>query len=228
MKKLALAALLSLLFCPLFGQNGAIFADAAAPANADFRTTIHTLSPEVRTLITGFSFPVEPQTDITYDDLRLLKIWYHNLEGETVQGELICNVLIAEDLAYIFTRLFELNYPIQSIDLIDRYEGSDMESMKANNTSCFCYRKMVGGSKLSRHALGMAIDINPLYNPYVKVRKDGSVHVEPEEGRKWASRRTPCPYYIKSGDVLVTLFKERGFVWGGDWKSLKDYQHFEK
>lgn len=191
-------------------------------------TTIHELSHEVRELITNWSYPREPQDDITYDDLRLLKVWYHNFQGKALCGELICNVAIADDLAYIFTELYRIGYPIQSIDLIDKYEGSDMESMKANNTSCFCYRKMVGSNKLSRHALGMAIDINPLYNPYVKVLKDGTVHIEPESAAQWADRSLPCPYFIKPGDALVALFTSRGFEWGGDWHSLKDYQHFEK
>lgn len=99
--------------------------------------------------------------------------------------------------------------------------------MMANNTSAFNCRVVKGSRKLSAHARGMAIDVNPLYNPYVKT-KNGLTIVQPEGGRAWVKRGDHVPYGIENGDLMLALFKERGWTWGGDWKSLKDYQHFEK
>lgn len=162
------------------------------------------------------------------DDLRYLTILYYGLDAEEHKGEIICNKKIASDLQEIFWELYLRQYPIESVRLIDEFDADDEKSMEANNTSCFNYRTVAGQKKLSKHAEGMAIDINPLYNPYVKERKDGSSFVQPEAGRPYISRGKDFPMKIDKNDLCYKLFKEHGFTWGGDWKSLKDYQHFEK
>ena len=101
--------------------------------------------------------------------------------------------------------------------------------MTANNTTCFNYRVVKGSSKLSAHARGVAIDINPLYNPYVKKGKQGTV-IQPKGGKKYAyhrDRRRDIPYKIDRNDLAYKLFTAQGFTWGGNWNSLKDFQHFE-
>ena len=99
--------------------------------------------------------------------------------------------------------------------------------MKDNNTSAFCYRKIAGSEKLSMHAQGLAIDINPLYNPCVSY-KDGKVSkVEPKEGEQYIERDPSDPRRIKRDDPCYRIFIDYGFTWGGDWKTKKDYQHFE-
>jgi hypothetical protein len=100
--------------------------------------------------------------------------------------------------------------------------------MTANNTSCFCYRKIAGSPRLSKHSLGLAIDINPLQNPCVKRRKDGTLFIQPQAGRQYANRQKNHPYKITKGDLCYRLFLAHGFSWGGNWRSSKDYQHFEK
>ena len=74
----------------------------------------------------------------------------------------------------------------------------------------------------------MAVDLNPLYNPCVKKRPDGSLFVSPEAGCRYADRSASLAYMIQANDLCCRLFKAHGFRWGGDWSSLKDYQHFEK
>ena len=111
--------------------------------------------------------------------------------------------------------------------LIDDYGADDERSMMANNSSAFNCRVVKGSRKLSPHARGIAIDLNPLYNPYDKTQ-NGHTIVQPEGGRAWIKRGPQVPYGIEEGDLMLQLFKERGWTWGGDWKSLKDYQHFEK
>jgi hypothetical protein len=111
--------------------------------------------------------------------------------------------------------------------LIDEYDADDEASMRANNTSAFNFRKSSGMRTLSKHSTGMAIDINPLYNPLVKHR-EGRTKVYPSTAVPYIDRTQDFPYKIVKGDLCYRLFKKYGFSWGGDWKSSKDYQHFEK
>ncbi len=65
--------------------------------------------------------------------------------------------------------------------------------------------RTIGGSyQLSRHALGLAIDINPARNPY---RADNRLI-------------TNMPGWF------VDAWREAGFCWGGDWRYAKDPMHF--
>ena len=165
---------------------------------------------------------------ISRDDLRYLRISHYDLEGRTHVGELICNKLIAGKLIAIFRELYKAHYPIQQMRLPDNYDASDERQMRANNTSCFCYRNVSGSKNLSKHARGLAIDINPLYNPYVRhSKKNGSLIVEPETAKKYADRKADFPYKITRSDLCYKLFIQHGFKWGGAWRTLKDYQHFE-
>ena len=164
---------------------------------------------------------------VPLEDLRYLAIAHYDGDGNVKRGELICNRAIADDLLDIFRALFEAQYPIESVRLIDEFDADDIRSMQANNTSCFNFRPIAGSTKLSKHALGLAIDINPLYNPYVKAGNKGLI-VSPPEGRPYADRKGDFEYKIDETDLCYLLFREHGFEWGGSWRSLKDYQHFEK
>ena len=99
--------------------------------------------------------------------------------------------------------------------------------MRANNSSAFNFRYISGTKSLSRHSRGMAVDINPLYNPYVRYRGSRTL-VEPANAKPYVDRSKDFPYKIVKGDLCYRLFKKYGFTWGGDWKNSKDYQHFEK
>lgn len=169
-----------------------------------------------------------PNTVIQRGHLRYLKVAHWGFDGKTHIGELICHSSIAQDLLGIFRSLYEAKYPIQQIALPDVYGADDERQMRANNTSCFCYRPIAGSTKLSKHARGLAIDLNPLYNPYYKVRKDGKVIVQPATAQAYTDRTKKFPYKIDRRDLAYRLFIQHGFHWGGDWKYSKDYQHFEK
>lgn len=160
--------------------------------------------------------------------LRYLHLLHYTEDGRIKLGEMICHKDIADDLTDIFRKLFEAKYPIENMQLIDNYGADDIRSMEYNNTTCFNYRTVAGSKKLSNHSLGKAVDINPLYNPYIKRRKDGTYKVSPEKGRQYADRTKTFKYKIDRNDLAYRLFKQHGFRWGGDYRSLKDYQHFEK
>lgn len=181
-----------------------------------------TIPETVKLRMTGRSYP-EEDAGISLSDLRYLKLLYYDFGGRVRRGEMVCNKAIADDLLYIFKELYKAKYPIASIRLIDDFDGDDQRSMEANNTSCFNYRTKTSGTSLSAHARGMAVDVNPLQNPYVK----GEI-VEPEAAREYADRTVDFPHKITDDDLCCKLFRSRGFQWGGAWNSVKDYQHFEK
>ena len=186
------------------------------------------LTEEQKDYITGCSFPdTEEELAISYEDLTYVHILHYDFEGNLAEGELICNNYIAQDLLEIFYELYLNEYQLEKVTLIENYGGDDDLSMADNNTSCFNYRVVPGKKKLSQHAYGLAIDINPFYNPYITY-PNGEVHVSPAGSEAYADRSKDFPYKIDENDLCYKLFKEHGFTWGGDWNSSKDYQHFQK
>lgn len=166
---------------------------------------------------------------VPQENLRYLHVLHRNVDGNTQLGEIVCNASIANNLLIIFRQLYDYGYKIERMVLIDEYDADDERSMTANNTSCFNFRPVSGSAKLSKHSQGLAIDINPLYNPCLSL---GTGKVEPSAGKKYAVERgkitdTKVPL-INKKDLCHKLFKEHGFSWGGNWMSKKDYQHFEK
>ena len=190
------------------------------------------LSDSLKRYITGVSFPAASENSvslaISYEELRYVHILYYDFDGNPAEGELICNEYIAQDLVEIFYELYKSEYQLEKVRLIDEYSGDDLASMEDNNTSCFNYRVVEGTDSLSKHALGLAVDVNPLYNPYVTYTEDGSEDVSPAAAVDYADRDASFPYKIDENDLCYKLFKEHGFTWGGDWNSCKDYQHFQK
>lgn len=184
------------------------------------------ITDEVYERINGCSY-VENES-IALEDLRYLQVLHVGFDGEEHVGELIVNKAIAEDILDIMYELYENKYPIERMVLVDAYGGDDELSMQANNTSAFNYRTVEGSSSLSKHSYGMAIDINPFYNPCVRTYSDGSSKSFPEGSDSYADRSKDFSYKIDKNDLCFKLFTERGFQWGGDWNSLKDYQHFQK
>lgn len=183
------------------------------------------ITDKIKARINGLSY--KEDCTVPYEDLRYLNVLYCNFEGESTTGEIICNKAIAQDLVEIFYELYINDYPIEKIKLIDEYNADDDLSCADNNTSSFNYRVVGGTTNLSKHALGLAIDINPFYNPYVTY-PNGVERISPPGSEPYANRNADLPYMIKKGDLCYNLFIQHGFTWGGEWKTLKDYQHFQK
>ena len=165
-----------------------------------------------------------------YEELLAQQAYIHLLhydfDGNVRTGELLVYTGIAQSVLEIFQELFVAQYPIEKIKLVSEYGWDDTASMQDNNTSAFNFRKIAGTNEWSKHALGMAIDINPLYNPYV-YKQGNRISTQPKEAYIYADREADCAYYIKAGDVCYEAFVSRGFTWGGDWENPKDYQHFQ-
>ncbi len=187
---------------------------------------IHEITDEVFARINGVSYRENDM--IGREDLRYLRVLHTGFDGETHVGELIVNRQIAEDVLSILRTLYENRYPIEKMLLVDEYGGDDNRSMEDNNSSAFNYRMIAGTTRLSRHSLGLAIDINPRYNPYIRPGENGAVIVEPSGSEAYADRHIDFAHKIDENDLCYRLFVGHGFTWGGSWNTVKDYQHFQK
>jgi hypothetical protein len=162
-------------------------------------------------------------------NLRYLKLKYKNYENMDMIGELIVHRNIAKNTVNIFRELYNISYPISRMSLVNEFQGNDWKSIEANNTSVLNCRKVAGTNKWSNHAYGLAIDINPIENPYIS-RKGKISH---KASLKYRKRRhlnrslSSDKAVLLGNDKATLIFKKYGWKWGGDWKSIKDYQHFE-
>lgn len=181
--------------------------------------------------ILGKSYRQNP--NVALSDLRYLKMLYCDFDGNSRVGEMIVNKGIASDIREIFLQLYRDRYQIRGMKLIDDYwetDGtkSDWNSVHNDNTSAFCYRTVAHTSALSRHARGLAIDLNPYENP--EIRRSGSTWIaldHPEMNAYAVNRTARRAHVITTSDEAYRLFTAHGFRWGGTWAN-PDYQHFEK
>ncbi len=164
--------------------------------------------------IAGLKFP-----DKVKQELTLIKVNYFGFDGKLHQGELVVNCAVSAEVKAIFKKLLSAQFPIEKVIPISAYDWNDEKSMLDNNTSAFNYRVIKGTERLSKHSYGLAIDINPFLNPYVKKKS-----VEPEG----AIYNPKVKGTITANSDIVNIFKSYGWHWGGDWTKGKDYQHFEK
>jgi len=185
---------------------------------------ISEITDEIFERIQGKSF--KDDCTLPREDLRYLHVLHVDLNGEIHEGEMIVNYHIAEDVLDILRQLYEAKYPIERIRLVDEYGADDELSMEDNNSSAFNFRFISHTTRVSKHGLGLAVDINTLYNPYTKI-VDGVRIIEPVTAEAYLDREADFPYKIDHGDLCFKLFTEHGFEWGGDWEDRKDYQHFE-
>ena len=212
---LALLLALSVLLLPAMAEE-------AAQANEGFYIT--PITDEIFERIQGKSF--KEDCTLPREDLRYLHVLHVDLDGAEHEGEMIVNCHIAEDVLDILRQLYEAGYPIEKIRLVDEYGADDELSMEDNNSSSFNFRFISHTTRVSKHGLGLAVDINTLYNPYTKI-VDGQRTIEPVNGEPYLDRDADFPYKIDHEDLCYRLFIEHGFEWGGDWEDRKDYQHFE-
>jgi len=185
--------------------------------------TVRSIPDSVFKRMEGVTFPAD--CPVTRDELRYVRLLHVDSQGNVKVGEMVVNQAIADDICEIFRELYHASYPIERVRLACDYGGDDEMSMEANNTSAFNCRPIEGTGAQSRHSFGMAIDVNPLYNPYVS---SWNGLVLPVTGDAYVDRNNATPYTLFEGDLCWQLFTEHGFTWGGSWYDPKDYQHFEK
>ncbi|HEY5159582.1 MAG TPA: M15 family metallopeptidase [Gaiellaceae bacterium] len=213
MKRLLLTGLIVLALA-------ASFVAGAAARPAAFRGTTSSLTPALRARMSGVSW--HRGCPVALDDLRLLTLSYHGFDGRSRSGRLIVNRSVAAQVIAAFRKLYQAGFPIRRMQLIDVYGGSDFRSIEADNTSAFNCRRATGSSSWSNHAYGLAIDINPIENPYVTA----SGSVAHQASRPFLNRSRIRPGMAYPGGALVSAFHSVGWGWGGYWSGDRDYQHF--
>jgi hypothetical protein len=154
--------------------------------------------------------------------LRMVRADFWGFDRRVHRGEVIVHRDHARRILAVLEKLFDARYPIERMRLVDAYRADDDRSMAANNTSAFNCRRVKGTSRWSEHAYGLAIDVNPLRNPYVTA----GGRVSPPAGRKYANRARAGAAMIRPGDKVVRAFAAAGWKWGGYWSGSRDYQHF--
>ena len=188
-------------------------------------TTTTTLPPP-------FEYTVSPDTADTvsktwreesplhWEELSLVTIRYWNFHEKSVVGEMVVNSAVVDEVVTAFGGLYDIGFPIEKVALVDEYDGDDKAAMRDNVTSSFNCRYVDGTDRWSNHAFGLAVDINPLINPWAR---EGNVL--PLEGTPFADRSAPIPGMINVGDQAIKIFESVGWSWGGVWSSA-DYMHF--
>lgn len=159
---------------------------------------------------------------VHWSELSRIDMPYVEVDGDIQSGSLIVAGAHAEAVVEVFAALFAVEFPIARMQPIDDFGGDDLASMAANNTSGFNCRRILGTDEWSQHALGAAVDVNPLVNPYVL--DDGTVL--PTGSEAYLDRSADVPGLITADGPVVEAFAGIGWGWGGAWDDPPDYQHF--
>lgn len=200
---------------------GATDIERAGGIDAFFR--VEEISDAVFARMNGNSYG--PDCTVPLDDLRYVRVLHVDAGGVSHVGELVVNASVADEVRDIFRELYDKGFPIRQMRLVDDYGGSDEDSCSDGNTSAFNFRNIPGTSVISNHSFGLAIDVNTFENPYY-IPEQG--HLWPPEAAAYLDRSLEDPYMIHPGDACYEAFVSRGWQWGGEWPTPKDYQHFEK
>jgi hypothetical protein len=157
------------------------------------------------------------------DDLAWIRLTFWGFDDQRHTGELLANASVADDLVSVLRRLYADRFPIEEMAISTRADQDAPPTGDGNATEVFNCRPTTGGTSFSQHAYGLAIDVDSFQNPYVK----GDL-VLPELASSYLDRADVRPGMIEPGDDVVQAFAAIGWEWGGDWQSLKDYQHFSQ
>lgn len=166
------------------------------------------------------------------EQLRVVRFSYVDFAGRLQHdGQVMVLAAVASHVQAIFDTLLARRFPIAQARLIGHYHGDDDASMRDNNTSAYNHRLIKDGNKPSLHAYGLAIDLNPVQNPYLRRLPDGRTDIHPSAGAAHV-KRLPMEknQALRAGmaEAVVDVFADHGFYhWGGDWREPVDYQHFQ-
>lgn len=188
------------------------------PDSREFHWTIGPIPDDVLTRSSWV-----PECPVAVDELAYVTVSHIGFDGAFHTGEIIVNAAVAEDVVGVFRRLHEARFPIEQMRVITKEEIDAPPTGDWNDTTSFVCRPAVGSNGWSQHAFGLAIDINPFHNPYLK----GDL-VLPELASAYLDRSDLRPGMVQQGDVVFEAFRTIGWAWGGNWNTLKDWMHFSR
>lgn len=187
--------------------------------------TVAPIPDHVYSRMNGLSY--QDNEKVPIGDLSYIRVLHYTQNGTRRIGEMVLNKLIAEDVKDIMRSLYDAQYPIERMVLVDNYNADDSLALADNNSYGFNFRG-ANVKNLTARALGRAVNINPVYNPYVSVAENGAMTVSPKKGIAYANRDELSAMMISEADLCYQLFTAHGFTWGGSWGTTKNYMYFEK
>ena len=201
----------------LAGIAVAVGAASAAASAPPFAASVSSVRPA------DIRFSWRPGCPVPPRELRRVHLSYWGFDGRRHVGTLVVHRRVSRDVVRVFRRLYAVRFPIRRMVPIAAYRGNDDASMAADNTSGFNCRRVAGSPtrSWSMHAYGLAVDVNPVENPYVLGGR-----ARPPAGRRYVDRTPYRPGMAVAGGVLVKAFASAGWKWGGRWGGSPDYQHF--
>lgn len=188
------------------------------PPDGGWASTIAPIDDGVRARMGG---TYQDGCPVPVEDLRYVTVSFRGFDGAAHTGELVLHADVAGDVVEVFRQLFEAGFPLEEMRLVTDADLAAAPTGDGNNTAAFVCRNVRGGSSFSAHAFGLAIDLNPFHNPYV--RDD---LVLPELASAYVDRSNVRPGMILDGDVVVRAFEAIGWTWGGRWDDPRDTMHF--
>jgi poly-gamma-glutamate synthesis protein (capsule biosynthesis protein) len=191
----------------------------AAPRRP-FGAEVLAISDAIRGRMAGKSWREEDPRCPRISELAYVRVDHVTFDGGIARGELVVAAALAARVVDLLRRLYELGFPIRQLRLVDDFDASDDASMDADNSSAFNFRVVAGTDVLSQHALGRAIDLNPVENPWR--RRD---RILPAAGAAFVDRRVVRPGMIVRPGPVVAALDEQGWEWGGDWRHAFDDHH---
>ncbi len=196
---------------------------------AQFNSSISNITPDIKKrMVDGNSW--RKGCPVALADLRYIQVDHLDFTDNISRGEMIVHKDVAEEVVDIFEELFNMNYAINQMRLVSDFNGNDWQSIEADNSSAFNCRKATGSKKWSKHSYGKAIDINPIENPYIsksgKISHKASLKYRKRVHKDLSNLKDRA--LLLPDDPATKAFKSYGWKWGGDWNTIKDYQHFVK
>jgi D-alanyl-D-alanine carboxypeptidase len=164
-----------------------------------------------------------PSCPVAAPDLAWVRLAFWGFDDRRHTGELLVDRTVADDIAEVFGRLYRDRFPLEAVVIESRADLAAPPTGDGNPTTAFVCRAVTGGTSYSQHAYGLAVDVNSFQNPY----HSGGL-VLPELSGSYLDRDRVRPGMILPGGPVVRAFRGIGWSWGGDWHSLKDYQHFSR
>lgn len=231
----ALAVATALALAPGAAAEGVSVASTSAASLTPVRGPVEAVGPFRRTARSAYVWSIQPVTaarlgashragcPVAVGDLRLVGVTSWGFDGRTRRGELVVHRDVAAGVVEVFRQLHAARFPLTRVVTAEQYGADDDRLMAAGATSAYNCRAVTGGTGFSEHAYGRAIDVNPIQNPYVR-----GTAVEPPAGRAYLDRSDVRPGMVVAGDAVVRAFASIGWGWGGDFRTLKDYQHFSR
>jgi hypothetical protein len=231
----ALAVAAALTLAPGAAAEGTSVASTSAAQTPPVGGPVEAVGPFRRTARSAYVWSIRPVTvarlgashragcPVAVGDLRLVGVTSWGFDGRTRRGELVVHRDVAAGVVEVFRQLHAARFPLTRVVTAEQYGADDGRLMAAGATSAYNCRAVTGGTGFSEHAYGRAIDVNPIQNPYVR-----GTTVEPPAGRAYLDRSLVRPGMVVAGDAVVRAFASIGWGWGGDFRTLKDYQHFSR